>query len=145
MQCGPIRHRVDERADSRRHGFEHTLIVRETALVIENAQNKAIYEIYAALVADEERNDLIAEDVLQAVEEGRTPLVLSERKRHLELLRDRIGSHVDTCAILVGGMGKKRTAQALESLERSGRSVLVASFRRRMKSYQRRGYVVHDR
>jgi superfamily II DNA or RNA helicase len=206
MQCGPIRHRVDERAESRRHGFEHTLIIRETSLVIENAQNKAIYEIYAALVANEERNDLIADDVLQAVEEGRTPLVLSERKRHLELLKERIEPHVDTCATLVGGIGKKHTVQALESLERSGRSVLLAtgkligegfdhprldtlfltfpvswkgivyqyvgrlhrshtgkdearvydyldsqvpvlaaSFRRRMKSYDRMGYVVHDR
>jgi superfamily II DNA or RNA helicase len=180
LQCGPIRHRVDERAESRRHGFKHTLIVRETSLLIENAQNKAIYEIYASLVTDEERNDLIASDVLQSVEEGRTPLVLSERKRHLERLKDRIGSHVDTCAILVGGMGKKRTVQALESLERSGRSVLLATgkligegfdhprldtlfltfpvswkgivhqyvgrlHRRRMRSYERMGYVVQDR
>jgi superfamily II DNA or RNA helicase len=127
MQCGPIRHRVDERAESSRHGFEHTLIVRETSLVIENAHNKAIYEIYATLVDDDERNDLISKDVLQAVQEGRIPLVLSERKRHLELLKDRLEPHVDNCALLVGGMGKKRTIRALESFEGSRRSVLLAT------------------
>ncbi len=127
MQCGPIRHKVDERAESRRHGFEHTLIVRETSLVIENAQNKPIHEIYAELADDDERNDFIARDVLNAVQEGRIPLVLSERKRHLELLKDRLEGHVDNCSILVGGMGKKRTILALESFEGSHRSVLLAT------------------
>jgi len=127
MQCGPIRHRVDDRVESRRRGFEHTLIVRETSLTIENAQNKAIYEVYSVLVDDDERNDLIARDVLEAVEEGRVPLVLSERKRHLELLKDRLEPHVDNCALLVGGMGKKRTIRALESFDGSRRSVLLAT------------------
>ncbi len=127
MQCGPIRCRVDERAESRRRGFEHILIRRETSLHIDEAHKKAIHEIYATLVEDEARNELIVSDVLQAVQEGRIPLVLSERKRHLELLQAQLEPHVENCALLVGGMGKKRTARALDSFGDARRSVLLAT------------------
>jgi superfamily II DNA or RNA helicase len=78
-------------------------------------------------VEDEDRNELIASDVLQAVQEGRIPLVLSERKRHLELLKARLEPHVENCALLVGGMEKKRTSRALDSFEGSRRSILLAT------------------
>ncbi|MEX2443055.1 MAG: helicase-related protein [Alkalispirochaeta sp.] len=133
-ECGvlPFTHRIRNkcrrRGHHRRPEAEHPdSCASESSLVIENAQNKAIYEVYAVLVDDDERNDLIARDVLEAVQEGRVPLVLSERKRHLELLKDRLEPHVDNCALLVGGMGKKRTIRALESFDGSRRSVLLAT------------------
>jgi superfamily II DNA or RNA helicase len=127
MQCGPIRYRVEEKAETKRHGFAHTLIVRETSLNIIDAKEKAIYEIYGILVDNEQRNALIVDDVLKAMNEGRVPLVLSERKRHLELLKDGLEQHGLKCAVLIGGMGKKRTAKALELLSRPGTSVLLAT------------------
>lgn len=129
MQCGPIRHRVDERAEALRHRFTHNLILRETSLAVDSSREKAIYEIYTELVNDRARNSLIASDVLTAIQEGRTPLVLSERKLHLELLREQLEPHVETCAVLVGGIGKKRTSQALQALDDAGSSVLLATGR----------------
>lgn len=129
MQCGPIRHKVDERTESSRHGFAHKLIVRETSLEVENPLEKAIHEIYADLVDDDPRNELIVSDVLAAIQDGWTPLVLSERKRHLELLKRRLEPHVENCAVLVGGIGKKRTSQALQVFNESAGSVLLATGR----------------
>lgn len=40
-------------------------------------------EIYAALARDDERNDLIFDDFLEALEAKRSPVVLTERKDHL--------------------------------------------------------------
>jgi superfamily II DNA or RNA helicase len=61
------------------------------------------------------------------VEHGRVPLVLSERKRHLQLLKERIEERGLACALLVGGMGKKRSATALELLQSQDKSVLLAT------------------
>lgn len=44
--------------------------------------------IYAALAQDEARNDLIFNDVLQALEKKRSPVVLTERKDHLAYLQE---------------------------------------------------------
>jgi hypothetical protein len=53
----------------------------------------SIHHIYAALVADEARNRLILDDLLQALEEGRSPILLTERREHLEFFTTRSLSH----------------------------------------------------
>ncbi len=60
--------------------------------------------VYAALVSDEPRNDLIFGDVLKALEEKRSPIVLTERKDHLDDLQSRFSRFVRNLAVLRGGM-----------------------------------------
>ena len=50
--------------------------------------------IYAALAQDSQRNDLIFDDVLKSLEAKRSPVVLTERKDHLEYLRNRFSPFV---------------------------------------------------
>jgi len=42
------------------------------------------------LVADERRNALILDDVIRSLEEGHSPIVLTERKDHLDYLASRL-------------------------------------------------------
>ena len=49
-----------------------------------------IREIYRQLTTDKQRNNLTFDDVLQASEEGRSPILLTERKEHLEYFADRL-------------------------------------------------------
>jgi superfamily II DNA or RNA helicase len=60
--------------------------------------------LYAALAQDEKRNDLIFDHVLTALEAGRHPLVLTERRDHLEMLRGRFERFVKNIVVLRGGM-----------------------------------------
>jgi superfamily II DNA or RNA helicase len=60
--------------------------------------------VYAALAQDEPRNDLIFDDVLKALEAKRSPLVLTERKDHLEYLQSRFSRFVRHLVVLRGGM-----------------------------------------
>ena len=46
-------------------------------------------DLYSELIADEARNQLICDDVLEAIREGRSPLVLTERNEHLDYLAER--------------------------------------------------------
>ena len=49
-------------------------------------EKPAIQEIYARLAQDQARNDLIFDDILSALEAGRSPVVITERKDHLDVL-----------------------------------------------------------
>jgi len=70
--------------------------------------------IYSALGSDEARNSLIFDDVLMALEAGRCPLILTERRDHLETLRVRFERFTRNLVVLHGGLaaGERRTALA---------------------------------
>jgi superfamily II DNA or RNA helicase len=70
--------------------------------------------IYAALAADQDRNALIVEDVLTALAAGRRPVLLTERRDHLEHLRERLAGSVRNLVVLRGGMSslERRVAEA---------------------------------
>ena len=91
MQLGPVRFAVDARSDAARRPFDHRLIVRETAFGRGRTVSlDRIQPLYAALATDEGRNRLILADVASALAEGRSPILLTERKDHLEYFAHRL-------------------------------------------------------
>ena len=117
MQLGPLRFTVDPRGAAGRRPFAHRLIVREPAFVPEGlGEDAPIQTVYAALAADERRNALIAGDVLAALADGRTPVLLTERRDHLEQLAERLGREVRHLVVLHGGLGPKARREALARL-----------------------------
>ena len=74
------------------------------AVGIGGSDHPSITAIYAALARDEVRNDLIFDDVLNALEAKRFPLVLNERRDHLEYLQNRFSRFVRNLVVLRGGM-----------------------------------------
>jgi superfamily II DNA or RNA helicase len=108
MQLGPVRFAVDPRSQLARRPFDHRLIVRETAFRMDNASTETgIQGIYKALAEDEVRNRVILDDVLHALEEGRSPLLLTERKDHLGYFADQMRGFVRHLVVLQGGMTTK--------------------------------------
>jgi superfamily II DNA or RNA helicase len=115
MQLGPVRFSVDAKTHAGRRPFEHRLLVRETAFRIQAPlAAPGIQEIYAALAKDEPRNEMILNDVIRALEDGRSPILLTERKDHLEYFATRLQPMARHLVVLQGGMGAKaqRAAQA---------------------------------
>jgi hypothetical protein len=91
MQCGPVRFAIDPKSETARRPFEHRLICRETAFRAASLGPEAgIQELYAAIAADARRNELILNDVIGALEQGRSPILLTERKDHLEYFAARL-------------------------------------------------------
>lgn len=136
MQCGPVRHRVDARDQAKKRPFTHQVIVRPTGFQLstepDTDQRLAFSRITRELSECEPRNRLILEDVLAAVREGRSPLVLTERIEHLETLAEALRPKVDSLVTLRGGMGKKALSAALEELSAdsvTGSRVVVATGR----------------
>src|SRR5215831_11480642 len=117
MQCGPIRFNLSARKAAKLSPFEHKVIPRLTNFAWDSSENEGtIHEIYGALVADAPRNDMIVEDVRQALLDGRSPLLLTSRTEHLDYLAGRLRGLCQHVFVLKGGMGTKQRKQIAESL-----------------------------
>jgi superfamily II DNA or RNA helicase len=108
MQIGPVRFKADPRNQLAQRPFDHRLVVRETGFdAPAQSSDIPIQGLYGLLVADENRNDQIVDDVLIAMEERRSPILLTERKEHLKQLHDRLKGFVRHIVILRGGRSAK--------------------------------------
>ena len=119
MQCGPVRHRVDARTQAAARPFEHMVVFRRTEFRTPRNQpdeKPPIQELYAKLAQDSARNDLIFDDILSALEAGRSPVVITERRDHLEMLAARLSKFAKNVVALRGGMSAQRTRAAHEML-----------------------------
>jgi superfamily II DNA or RNA helicase/very-short-patch-repair endonuclease len=120
MQCGPVRHRVDARAQAAGRPFEHLVLVQPTAFepIRPSDSDKRVefQAVYEDLVGDETRNRRIADDVIDAVRNGRSPLVLTERNAHLDRLEQLLGSDVGHLIVLRAGMGRKQRRAVVDRL-----------------------------
>ena len=71
----------------------------------------------AALMNSASRNRLIVAEIVQAVKAGRSPLILTERTEHLEMLVLAVRQHVTHVITLQGGMGRKSLTAAMDLLK----------------------------
>jgi superfamily II DNA or RNA helicase len=133
MQCGPVRHTVSQKDRQSQELLRHRLICRDTSFTTPIQEGEAsIHDIYAALVADEARNELILNDLLQALEEGRSPILLTERREHLEFFTCRLAKSGRHVVVLRGGMGAKQcraVAEQIASIPGNEKRVLLATGR----------------
>lgn len=104
MQLGPVRFAVNPKSQAAQRPFAHTLVVRGTNFKTSCEKLPSIQELYAALAADARRNDLILDDVIGALEQGRSPILLTERKDHLEYFAARLSRIARHVVVLQGGM-----------------------------------------
>jgi superfamily II DNA or RNA helicase/very-short-patch-repair endonuclease len=120
MQCGPVRYRVDAKLQALQRPFRHHVRVRPTGFrataEAEPDARSEFHALYAALIMNGPRNELICTDVIGAVQEGRSPVVLTERTEHLERLAAMLSSRVRHLITLRGGMGKKELRAAMTQL-----------------------------
>ncbi len=115
MQCGPIRYLVDARSQAEKRAFTHFVIPRITKTRL--ADVSEIQDIYAALVKNELRNNLIVQDVVRAVKTGRTPILLTERREHAALMAEALQGSVQHLLLLVGSVSAKEKREKLEQLK----------------------------
>jgi superfamily II DNA or RNA helicase/very-short-patch-repair endonuclease len=120
MQCGSVRYHVDAKQQAAARPFEHTVLVRSTTFhAVREAPPDArirFHELYAELVADDARNRLICDDVIQSVRDGRSPIVLTERNGHLDRLAAVLAPTVQHLLVLRGGMSTKELRAVIDRL-----------------------------
>ena len=108
MQLGPVRYTASHSGPGGGRPFSARLVIRETRFRLASEQAALpIQVLYRELAADAARNDLILTDVIRAVDEGRSPILLTERKDHLAFFADRLRGFVKHLIVLQGGMTEK--------------------------------------
>lgn len=115
MQCGPVRHSVHPKKQEAREQFKHQLICRTTSFTMDNP-DASIQQIFTVLVADEQRNALILADVRRAIQEGRSPVLITERKEHLDILTDSLRSDMNHLIVLSGSLSAKERRETMARL-----------------------------
>jgi superfamily II DNA or RNA helicase len=117
MQCGPIRHRVDAKAQALARPFNHIVIPRPTNFRLPPSTEKPeMHELYAALANNKARNDLICVDLIRSVKVGRSPILLTERTSQVDEFTSRLTDLVKHIVVLKGGMGAKQRRAIAEQL-----------------------------
>ena len=119
MQCGPVRHHVNPRDQAAARPFQHVVLVRPTSFCSSEPADPDVrvqfQGLYRELIADDLRNQIICDEVVQAVRKGRSPLVLTERNDHLDDLAARLSPSIQHLVVLRGGA---RPAEARATLDR---------------------------
>ena len=121
MNCGSVRYKVDDKKQATARPFAHKVIVRENNFRMpksfEADRHTAIQEIYKALLRSDERNQMIVVDVMKAISNNRFPVILTERKEHIEKLKSLLKDKIQNLIVMKGGMGKKQRQTAISVLE----------------------------
>lgn len=136
MQCGSVRYRVDARSEATSRPFEHSVFVRPTAFrpVLEANDDLRIQfqDLNRELIFDHDRNHIICRDVIQSIRDGRSPLVLTERKDHLDELAANLEKHIRHIVVLKGGTGIRESraiTRRLSEIKPDDDRVLLATGR----------------
>ncbi|SDI79546.1 DEAD/DEAH box helicase [Natribacillus halophilus] len=109
MQCGPLRYKVKTNV----HHFEHLLIPRYTSF---QSENEKLQDLYEEISNHEGRNETIFNDVLTALDRGRSPLVLTERLDHVAHLEGKFSGLAKNLIVLTGKLTKSEKEKRLEKL-----------------------------
>jgi superfamily II DNA or RNA helicase/very-short-patch-repair endonuclease len=120
MQCGPVRHRVNARAQAASRPFEHFVLVQPTVFQPNrspDADKRIEFQVlYQELIDDQVRTRRICDDVADSVRNGRSPLVLTERNDHLDRLQQELERSVRHVIVLRAGMGRKQRQTLIDRL-----------------------------
>ena len=117
MQCGPIRYVVDAKEQAEKRSFVHYVIPRFTAYRCSTAEEKGITGLYGDLAENEQRNALIVRDAKEALAEGRSPILLTERREHVDRLSALLAPHCPNTVTLYGSSSEKKRRETLEKLQ----------------------------
>ena len=130
MQCGKIRFISDAKSQMENQGFKRLLIPRFTTFRNITSDSKTYVQITQDLSEDEVRNEFIIEEVKTAIQNGRTPLVLTTRTAHVRVLAQMLIPFADHVIQLVGADSAKEKRLALQNLQSMSTSeslVIVAT------------------
>jgi superfamily II DNA or RNA helicase len=133
MQCGPIRYKVNEIKQAEKLPFEHYVIPRFTSFrrpVCLDEKDRSITKIYSEISTSQIRNDMIIQDIINCVNEGRNPIVLTERTAHVKLLSEALKEKLSNVITLTGRMSKKEKKyqiDKLSSVPKESSMVIVAT------------------
>jgi superfamily II DNA or RNA helicase len=127
MIAGPVRHKV---ISDHTKNFTQTVHIKQVKSLpppefTETDIRPHIASVYQWIMGNDERNQQIIRDVIDAVNAGRNPLLLTERREHAQVLLNTLETNKLSAVILRGAMRAKERDEANEKLKHA--QVIVAT------------------
>lgn len=116
MQCGEIRYTVDSKSQQTRQAFRRLLIPRFTSHRNLKSDGGNYAQVIDELIESETRNKLILDDVASNLAEGRTPIILTARTAHVDLLAEECRKICPNAIRLVGNDSAKAKREVMAQL-----------------------------
>ncbi len=116
MQCGEIRFTADSKSQQSQQSFRRLLIPRFTSHRNLSADDNNFSQILDELTESESRNKLILDDVSANLAEGRTPIILTARTAHVDLLTEQCRIICPNVIRLVGNDSAKVKREVMSKL-----------------------------
>lgn len=116
MQCGEIRYTADSQSQQSQQSFRRLLIPRFTSHRNLKAEGGNYAQVIDELIENESRNKLILDDVAANIAEGRTPIMLTARTAHVDLLAEECRKICPNVIRLVGNDSAKAKREVMEQL-----------------------------
>lgn len=114
MQCGPIRYTANKSAQH--HSFTRELRPRFTAFKNISAEPLTYTQQIHEIANNELRNRMIISDVCQAIQQGRTPIILTQLTAHVNVLAQMLAPHCQNVICLTGSDSTKQKRLTMETL-----------------------------
>ena len=130
MQCGPIRYIVDAKEQMSKQSFERLLVPRFTNFRLLTDDNTSFTQICQELSADNIRNQLLVNDVIKVLKEGRSPIVLTGLTSHVDKIASMLRPLCNNVVTLIGSetAKEKRIKQSfIQSIPPTEPLVIVAT------------------
>ena len=116
MQCGEIRYTADSKSQQTQQSFRRLLIPRFTSHRNLKADGGNYAQVIDELIENESRNKLILNDVASNLSEGRTPIILTARTAHVDLLAEECRKICPNVIRLVGNDSAKAKRKVMAQL-----------------------------
>ena len=120
-QCGSVLYSTTTKQMNAAQDFAHYFIPRFSSFhyvpELTESKNPSINQYYEKLISNSTRNELIIADVKNTVKDGRTPLILSERIEHLNILYEKLSDSAQNVIFITGRGTQKQKNETLEKLK----------------------------
>ncbi len=117
MQCGPIRYSADAKVQMASQTFARLLVPRFTSYR-ELTDDKSTYaRMIHKMAEDENRNNLIIDDVRKTLTDGRSPIILTNLTAHVETLANALAPYCKYVVTLIGSESAREKRQKMEFLQ----------------------------
>lgn len=126
MQCGPIRYQANKQQST----ISRVLVPRFSSYRHLSEDPITFQRLTDFLIADETRNQLIVSDVCKALAEGRSPIILTSRTSHVDILTQLLANYCQHVIPLTGSASareKRLTMERLHAIPPNESLIIVAT------------------
>lgn len=118
MYMGDILYKYSALQRAKSLGYEHIIIPRFTRCVdLRNEVGKDFNKGIELIINDDNRNQLIIEDVKRSIKDKRTPLVLTNRKAHAKYLYDCLKDEANHVYLIYGDNSAKENSESIKRMK----------------------------